>query len=113
MHSAAFDFFTFALAVAFAFGGLAVWPLYRRLRPEHPKRGLWLKGVFVSHLVSGALGFAYIAWAHIGNYGDAYMSPILLYLVGALSLVASCLVLVIGALGWRIDRPNSGTRSPE
>jgi hypothetical protein len=90
-----------ALALACAFGGLVVWPLYRWRQPQRVTRIRWLKGIFVFHVVGALVSGAYVAWAHLAEIGDAYMTGVFFYIVGTLSLTASAVVQLTGALATR------------
>jgi hypothetical protein len=99
-----FSAFTWLLVLTFTFSGLLVWPLYRRVWPLHPKRLGWLKTIFRLHIAFGSLSIAYVAYAILTDQPDAHMTATFVYLVGTMSLIASCSVSVIGALTARFRK---------
>jgi len=80
------------------FGGLLFWPISWFWLKSADPLVIWLKSVFWGHvfLLVITFGMVYYYWAS-GNR-DWLHSFIFPYAVGALSIVASFLVLIIGSI---------------
>jgi hypothetical protein len=111
MSDALPGFWIGVLAVTSVLGGLTIWPLYRRLRPKNQRRLFWLKCVFLLNVVGGLLSLGCIAWAYAQNDLFAFFSVTYLYLVGMLSIAASCGVLLVGGLLSNLGNAESAPRS--
>ena len=87
---------SYLLAGATLFSGLFFWPLFRRWLILGDPRILWLRTVFFGHIILllASFGLVYFYWAS-GNR-DWLHSLLFPYAVGALSVVASLVVLFVG-----------------
>jgi hypothetical protein len=89
-------FFEHFLAIAWLFGGLLMWPWMRTVLDRTDKRLLWLKFVFIGHLVLISAAFLFVAYAARTYQRDWEHALIFPYFVGALSLLLSFTLLVLG-----------------
>ena len=85
---------SYILAIALVFGGLAIWPLMRKLLGINDGRVKWLKGIFFAHIILMLLSFGMVHYCYYTSL-DWLHCLILPYLVGLLSYVASICISVI------------------
>jgi hypothetical protein len=77
------------------FGGLAMWPWMRSIFPAADRRTHWLKYAFYSHLFGLLLSCFSIYYNYL-YYSDWGHSFILVYIVGAISLLTGFVLIVLG-----------------